>query len=681
MDRGLMRRRVEQILEQALTAGVYFAAAKLGLRMAFENPSASPVWPPTGIALAVLLLRGSRLWPAVFVGAFFANVTNAATQGAVGTSLGIAVGNTLEAFFGATLIRRYAGGADALDSPRNVFRWTVLGAMLAPAVSATIGVRCLIAGGYAAPPAFGYTWVTWWLGDAGGALILAPFLIAWARPSSFPWTLRRAGEAVLVAVALLLLSGLVFGTPFRWTSHTYPLPFTLPLLAWAGFRLGRRGTATAVLALAALSIWGTLEGHGSFAWSDPGVSLLLLQIFLSVSSATALAIAASVDERKHGERNLALLAAAVESSEDAITVLAPDGTITRWNKSAEKLYGYSEAEVQGKPISIVIPEDLRPSENVVLERVLRGERIEHYETRRRRKDGSVVDVSLTISPVRDREGRIVAASKTARDVTDRKRAREEVVRLNADLERRVQERTERLQAAVGELESFTYTVAHDLRAPLRGIHQFSDLILEEKETTLDEESRGWLLHIIDGARRMDSLIEGLLAYSRIGRQDISLSGQDLSALVAEILVHLKGEIAQRKATVEVSPNLPRVLGNRLLLTQALTNLLSNAIKFVPPERDPVVRVSAAARGETVRITVEDNGIGIEPRHHDRLFRIFERLHPRDQFAGNGIGLAIVKKAVEQMGGAVGIEAKDGPGTRFTVDLPAARREDSPAAPA
>jgi PAS domain S-box-containing protein len=681
MDPGLKRRRAEQLLEQTLTAGVYFTAAKLGLRLAFEHPSASPVWPPTGIALAVLLLRGPWLWPAVFVGAFFANVTNVATQGAVGTSLGIALGNTLEAFLGAALIRRFAGGADALDSPGNVFRWTLLGAMLAPAVSATLGVASLYLGGHAAPSDLSHIWATWWLGDAGGALVLAPVLIAWARPSSFPWTRRRAAEAVLVAAALLILSGLVFGTPFRWVSHTYPLPFTLPLLAWAAFRLGRRGTATAVLILAILSIWGTLEGLGSFARSDPGVSLLLLQIFLSVSSATALTIAASVDERKRAEQNLALLAAAVESSEDAITVLTPDGMITRWNKAAEKLYGYTEAEVQGKPFSFVVPEDLRHGEEVVLERVLRGERIEHYETRRRRKDGSTVDVSLTISPVRDRGGRIVAASKTARDITDRKRAREEIVRLNADLEQRVQERTARLQSAVGELESFTYTVAHDLRAPLRGIHQFSDLILEEKSPTLDEESRAWLLHIIDGARRMDSLIEGLLAYSRIGRQEISLSTQDLSGLVAEILIHLKGEIALRKATVEVSPDLPRVLGNPLLLTQALTNLLSNAIKFVPPERDPVVRISATARGATVRIFVEDNGIGIEPRHHDRLFRIFERLHPRDQFAGNGIGLAIVKKAVEQMGGAVGIESKDGPGTRFTVDLPAARRENPPAAPA
>jgi len=288
-----------------------------------------------------------------------------------------------------------------------------------------------------------------------------------------------------------------------------------------------------------------------------------------------------------------------------------------------------------------------------------------------------MDVSLTISPVRDREGRIVAASKTARDVTDRKRVREEILRLNAELEKRVHERTARLQAAVAELESFTYTVAHDLRAPLRGIHQFCDLLLEEKAAGLDEEARGWLLHVIDGARRMDGLIEGLLAYSRIGRQDLSLYALDLSGLVAEILAHLKGEIAQRKATVEVSPDLPRVLGNRLLLTQALTNLVSNAIKFVPPERTPVVGVSATVRGETVRIFVEDNGIGIEPRHHDRLFRIFERLHPRDQFAGNGIGLAIVKKAVEQMGGAVGVNAKEGPGTRFYIDLPAAGRADAP----
>ncbi|HLH27807.1 MAG TPA: MASE1 domain-containing protein, partial [Acidimicrobiales bacterium] len=146
MDRGLIMRRAGQILEPALLAAVYFVAAKLGLRMAFEHTSATPVWPPTGIALAALLLRGPRLWTGVFAGAFFANLT---TAGSAATSLGIAAGNTLEAFLGAALIRRYAGGAGALDSPGNVFRWTVLGAMLAPAVSATVGVGSLTLGGYA----------------------------------------------------------------------------------------------------------------------------------------------------------------------------------------------------------------------------------------------------------------------------------------------------------------------------------------------------------------------------------------------------------------------------------------------------------------------------------------------------------------------------------------------------
>jgi PAS domain S-box-containing protein len=666
MDRGVASRRTFLVPAILLTAAVYFVAAKLGLRLAFEHPSASPVWPATGIALAALVLLGSRLWPAVFVGAFFANLT---TAGTVATSLGIAAGNTLEAVLGSFLLQKFARGARAFDRPGDVFRWTLLGAVLAPAVSATIGVGSLTLGGAADPSEFVRLWRTWWLGDAGGALVVAPAIIVWVEPSSFRWTRQQVAEAVLGTVILVALSGGVFGVPYRWGQRTYPLPFALPFLAWVAFRLGRRGTATAVVALSAIAIWGTLEGQGSFAQRDRTESLLLLQIFLAVSSATAFAVAASVNERKEAERSLALLAAALESSEDAVTVLNLDGTIARWNKAAEQLYGYPESEVRGRPITIVIPEELRREEEAILSRLVRGERIERYETRRRRKDGTPVDVWLTMSPVKDPGGRIVAASTTARDITERKRAREEIVRLNAELERRVRERTARLEAAIRELESFTYTVAHDLRAPLRAIHQFCDLLLEEKSAALDDEGQGWMHSVTEGARRMDALIEGLLAYSRIGREEIEMSTQSPSVLAREIVQTLAGVLRERRAQVEVDPALPPVRGNRLLLAQALTNLIVNSIKFVPPDRDPRVRLTAAVRGKTVRLIVEDNGIGIDPAHRNRLFRMFERLHPRENFPGTGIGLAIVKKAVEQMGGSVGFEPADGQGSRFFIDLP------------
>lgn len=672
MDRALLDRRARWLLVWGLTAVSYFVAAKFGLRLAFLHPSATPVWPPTGIALAALLLFGYRLWPAIFAAAFFVNIT---TEGSAATSLGIAAGNTLEGLIGAALVQRFAGGRRAFDRPETIFRWTILAAIVAPAASATIGVGSLTLGHFADASNFWAIWRTWWLGDAAGALIVAPALILWADPAPLRWSRRQLVEAALMAAVLLAVSGWVFGVPFQWGVRTYPLPFALPLLAWAGFRLGRRGTSAGVLALSFLAIWGTLQGQGSFAQRNKEESLLLLQIFLAVSSATALAVAASVQERKDAEETLSLLAAAVEGSEDAIIVLALDGTITRWNKAAEALYGYTEAEARGQPITILIPEDLRQEEVQIFSRLVRGERIEHYETRRRKKNGTLVEVSISISPVKDRYGRLVAVSKMYRDITERRRVQEEIIRLNADLENRVQERTARLESAVGELESFTYTVAHDLRAPLRGIHQFCDLLIEEKVPLLDDEARLWLRNVTDGARRMDGLIEGLLAYSRIGREEISIATLDLADLLAETLRTMKREIDERKAEIEVAPRLPRVRGNRLLLSQVLTNLISNAIKFVPPERAPRVRISAAPEGASVRITIEDNGIGIDPRHRDRLFRIFERLNPREQFPGTGIGLAIVKKAVEQMDGTVDFTSGAGQGSRFFIDLPAAGQED------
>ncbi|HLY08782.1 MAG TPA: PAS domain S-box protein, partial [Planctomycetota bacterium] len=511
------------------------------------------------------------------------------------------------------------------------------------------------------------------LGDAGSALVIAPVLILWLRDPRIRPNPRQILEGVLIAIAFGAVGVLVFGVPFRLGSRTFPLPGTLPLLAWAGFRLGRRGTAGAVLALSALAIWGTLEGRGSFAQraSSGEESLLFLQIFLAVSSATALAVAASVHERKEAERSLALLAAAVESSVDAILVVSPEGTILRWNRAAERLYGYSEEEARGKPISILIPDARRLQEQALLSRVVQGERIDHYETVRQRKSGSLVDVSLTISPVKNREGQIIAVSKTAREVTEQKRVQKEILRLNAELELRVQERTARLEAAVRELESFTYSVAHDLRAPLRGMHQFCELLLEEKSDLLDPEARGWIRRVVESSERMDTLIESLLAYSRIGRQDLVLSAQDLSRIVPEILESMKSEIHDRQATVTVDPGLPRVLGHPVPLTQCLTNLLSNATKFVPASRKPLVRVSADRKEGVVRVVVEDNGIGIDERHRDRLFQIFHRLHNTEEYPGTGIGLAIVKKAAGQMHGSVGFESAPGQGTRFYFDLPGA----------
>jgi diguanylate cyclase (GGDEF)-like protein len=287
-------------------AVVYFVAAKLGLRLAFVNPSATPVWPPTGIALAAFLIVGARAWPAIFLGAFLANVT---TAGSIATSIGIALGNTLEGWLGAALVGRFAAGRQAFSRPRNAFRFAVLAAAVSTVVSATFGVTSLALGGFAPWTDFWHIWLTWWLGDGAGSLVVAPVVLLWAENWRIQWTRRQAAEAAALVACLLLVGLLVFGGPFPNASKNYPLEFLcIPVLLWAAFRFGARETATAILLLSVIAIRGTLRGFGPFARETQNESLLLLQAFIAVIAVTKLIVAAVVTERRRMEGHLRDLA-------------------------------------------------------------------------------------------------------------------------------------------------------------------------------------------------------------------------------------------------------------------------------------------------------------------------------------------------------------------------------------
>ena len=240
------------------------------------------------------------------------------------------------------------------------------------------------------------------------------------------------------------------------------------------------------------------------------------------------------------------------------------------------------------------------------------------------------------------------------------------------LEEKVRERTRSLQDTVQELDSFAYTVAHDLRAPLRAVHSFGEILIEELGENLTPTQKQYLEEMIAAGARMDTLIADLLAYSRVSRQETPLDAIDLHRVVDRVLGELAGELHDVGATVEITDPLPQVTGNAVLLHQALTNLVTNAVKFVAPGTPSRVRIWADRRedglGGRVRLWVEDNGIGIAQEHQSRLFKVFERLHGRDAYTGTGIGLAIVRRAAERMGGTAGLESAPGEGSRFWIEL-------------
>jgi len=287
----------------ALCAGLalaYFAAAKLGLSMAFLNPSASVVWPPTGLSIAAVVLFGTRVWPGVFLGALAAN---ALTAGNLATSLAIACGNTLEGVVGALLVVRFAGGRQALERAADVFRFALLAGCLSPLISATIGVSSLTAAALVPRAQFAEVWFTWWLGDAVGAWIVAPFLIAWATAPPWRWERGHAKQVALLFACVTLAGALVFfGPPSSSSGRGHPLTFLcLPPLVWVAFRLSRREVATAIVLVSTLAVVGTYRGLGAFTGADLNESLLLLQAFLGVTAITSLAVCAVVSEFRRAE--------------------------------------------------------------------------------------------------------------------------------------------------------------------------------------------------------------------------------------------------------------------------------------------------------------------------------------------------------------------------------------------
>jgi len=286
---------------------VYFVAAKLGLKLASEHPSASSVWPGTGIALAAILISGYGAWPGIFLGAFYANLT---TAGSIATSLGIAIGNSLEALIGARLLNNLAHGRAVFDRARDVLKFALLAAILSTVVSATVGVASLSLGRFIRPDAFGKVWFTWWLGDAIGAILLTPLLVLWREHPRIDWNLRRALEAALFLASFVAVNLLVFAGMSSMSQENYPLAFLCtPFFIWTAFRFGQRETAFAVAVLCAISLWGTLHGYGPFANSHRSAqSLLLLQSFLGVTALMSLVLAAMVAENRSVETDLLRLA-------------------------------------------------------------------------------------------------------------------------------------------------------------------------------------------------------------------------------------------------------------------------------------------------------------------------------------------------------------------------------------
>ena len=353
-------------------------------------------------------------------------------------------------------------------------------------------------------------------------------------------------------------------------------------------------------------------------------------------------------------------------SDYAIFTLDPTGTITSWNPGAERLKGYSPADIIGQNFSrFYMPEDRqRELPKHVLKTALEQG---HYEGEgwRVRKDGSRFWASVVVTPLRSESGELVGFSKITRDVTDRKRLLDQLQQYAHELEMRIAERDQ----TNADLEAFSYSVAHDLRAPLRAVEGFTDAVMEDFGDQLPERAREYLKLVVRSSERMDRLISDLLQYSKLTRAEITCSPVDLHAAVEEALQAFD-EPTRSRVSTQIEPGLA-AMAHQPTLIQAVFNLVSNALKFYPAGKTPHAEIKAFRSGDNAVIAVRDNGIGIEPRFQEQIFKIFERLHTPDRYPGTGIGLAIVDRGVARMGGKVRVESVFGKGSTFTIEVPVA----------
>ena len=354
-----------------------------------------------------------------------------------------------------------------------------------------------------------------------------------------------------------------------------------------------------------------------------------------------------------------LLAAIVNSSDDAIIGKTPDGMITTWNPAAERMYGYTAEEIIGQPITVLCPPDRVAEIQEILGKIRGGQRVCYHETTRQCKNGTIFPVSVTVSPVWDHRHGLVGASSIARDISERYRVQAELRLRTADLE-----------CAYQDLETFSYSVSHDLRAPLRALDGLSNALLEDCGHSLSEACLGYTKRIRAAAGQMTSLIEDLLNLARVSRAEIHPQKLDLGAEVARIAEELQHQGPDRHVRFIIQQP-AWAAADLTLIRTVLQNLMDNAWKFTSGRDDATIEFGMTPDDASCnRFYLRDNGAGFDPAYAGKLFKPFERLHTAAQFPGTGVGLASVRQIVERHGGRVWAEGALGAGATVYFTLPA-----------
>jgi PAS domain S-box-containing protein len=445
--------------------------------------------------------------------------------------------------------------------------------------------------------------------------------------------------------------------------------------AWyGGLRPGLLATALSV----ALTIGFFLPSHGELLPNSgvgglaPGIIFVASGILMSLLMGVMHQI---VTKLRHAHEDLyeqrEWLGTTLKSIGDAVVVTDRNGVVNFMNGEAERLTGWSSNEAKNKPLRAVfriISEESRKSVDDPVEKVFREKRVVGLanHTLLISKDGVEWPIEDSAAPIYDEsKDTIMGVVLVFHDATELRRNQRSLKAHADELEHKVFERTVSLQRTVNDLEAFSYSISHDLRSPLRAMLGYSQALLEDF-TDLPELATDYLQKIAKSAERLDHLVQDLLAFSRVSHEEDSIAPVDLDRLIRDIVQQYPN--FQGNVDIIIDGKLPVVLGHETALTQVVSNLLANAVKFVPPEKRPQVKVQAAVGVHVVRIEFIDNGIGIAPENQERIFKMFEQVNPAGTYSGTGIGLAVVKKAVEKMQGSLGVESRVGEGSKFWIEL-------------
>ncbi len=649
----------------AVTAAAYFIAGKLGLRLATLEGHTTAVWAPVGIGLAMVLLYGYQLWPAIFISALAVNATIPGT--AFGAAFAIAIGNTLEILVAAYLVKRYANGARAFERARDVFTFSFFAGVVAPLIGATIGTLVLHFAGSLTWANFPKVWETWWLGDLGGAVIIAPVLILWLANHHIAWNREQDIEAVLLS---LLLVSFAFFTLRGNLIFSYLIT---PVFVWGAFRFSQRETAAGVFGLTEIFLVETLYGYGPFVMNANSLNgaLVLLQATMAATFVTMMALTATVVEQRRAKEMLATQheeisrkniasTAIIESVGEGLIFVDAKGKIVIVNPFAETMLGWNAADMIGKDYTeifamedeagTVIPREQRPIFQALT--TGRASTIESFMTPRyfTRKNGSRFPISITATPVIV-HGDIIGAIGVFRDIT-------------------------RAKAVDRAKSEFVSIVSHELRTPLSIIAMQSELLKRQGELfdKHDErECREHAMEIENAVRRMARLIDDFLNVSRVEANTLVLHSAlaDIAELCREVLQEAEPSAREKHLIVETDygRELPPIVTDRHVLKTVIANLVANAVKYTPPEGKIHLDLRGGKDGFT--ICISDTGYGIPRALQGEVFKKFFRganiRHLGSE--GTGLGLYVAKAMVEQLNGRISFKSEEGMGSSFTIELP------------